>query len=63
MPPSARPDPAYLVFALVSAALVTLVSAAPPGLLEAAAGLALIGTLAASVSTALAVDSQGPRNA
>ena len=35
----------------------------PPGLLEAAAGLALIGTLAASVSSALAVDSQGPRNA
>ena len=45
----------YLVLALFSAALVTLVSAAPPGLLEAVAGLALIGTLAASVSSALAV--------
>ena len=45
---------AYLVLALFSAALVTLVSAAPPGLVEAVAGLALIGTLAASVSSALA---------
>ena len=35
--------------AALSAALVTLVSAAPPGLLEAAAGLALIGTLAAGL--------------
>jgi benzoate membrane transport protein len=46
---------AYVVLALFSAALVTVVSAAPPGLLEAVAGLALIGTLAASVSAALAV--------
>jgi len=46
---------AYLVLALFSAALVTVVSAAPPGLLEAVAGLALIGTLASSVSSALAV--------
>ena len=46
---------AYVVLALFSAALVTVVSAAPPGLLEAVAGLALIGTLAASVSSALAV--------
>ena len=35
--------------AALSAALVTLVRAAPPGLLEAAAGLALIGTLAAGL--------------
>jgi benzoate membrane transport protein len=46
---------AYVVLALFSAALVTVVGAAPPGLLEAVAGLALIGTLAASVSSALAV--------
>lgn len=46
---------AYLGLALFSAALVTVVSAPPPGLLEAVAGLALIGTLAASVSSALAV--------
>ena len=45
---------AYVVLALFSAALVTVVSAAPPGLLEAVAGLALIGTLASSVSAALA---------
>lgn len=46
---------AYLVLAAASAALVTLVAAAPPGLLEAVAGLALLGTLAASISSALAV--------
>ncbi|MFE4198137.1 benzoate/H(+) symporter BenE family transporter [Paenarthrobacter sp. NPDC056912] len=46
---------AYLVLAAVSAALVTLVAAAPPGLLEAVAGLALLGTLASSISSALAV--------
>ncbi|WP_045730388.1 benzoate/H(+) symporter BenE family transporter [Pseudarthrobacter chlorophenolicus] len=45
---------AYLVLAAFSAALVTLVSAAPAGMLEAVAGLALLGTLAASVSSALA---------
>lgn len=45
---------AYLVLAVFSAALVTLVSAAPAGMLEAVAGLALLGTLAASVSAALA---------
>ncbi|QOT20339.1 benzoate/H(+) symporter BenE family transporter [Paenarthrobacter sp. YJN-D] len=46
---------AYLVLAAASAALVTVVAAAPPGLLEAVAGLALLGTLAASISSALAV--------
>ncbi|ACL39648.1 benzoate transporter [Pseudarthrobacter chlorophenolicus A6] len=45
---------AYLVLAAFSAALVTLVTAAPAGMLEAVAGLALLGTLAASVSSALA---------
>ncbi|GAA2865280.1 benzoate/H(+) symporter BenE family transporter [Paenarthrobacter ilicis] len=45
---------AYLVLAAASAALVTVVAAAPPGLLEAVAGLALLGTLAASISSALA---------
>ncbi|MFJ4208152.1 benzoate/H(+) symporter BenE family transporter [Paenarthrobacter sp. NPDC089675] len=44
---------AYLVLAAFSAALVTVVAAAPPGLLEAVAGLALLGTLAASISSAL----------
>ncbi|MFP3579382.1 benzoate/H(+) symporter BenE family transporter [Arthrobacter sp. fls2-241-R2A-200] len=46
---------AYLLLAGASAALVTLVAAAPAGLLEAVAGLALLGTLASSVSSALAV--------
>ncbi|MDI2034246.1 benzoate/H(+) symporter BenE family transporter [Paenarthrobacter nitroguajacolicus] len=46
---------AYLVLAAASAALVTVVAAAPPGLLEAVAGLALLGTLASSISSALAV--------
>ncbi|SDW84759.1 benzoate membrane transport protein [Arthrobacter sp. cf158] len=45
---------AYLVLAAASAALVTLVAAAPSGLLEAVAGLALLGTLASSISSALA---------
>lgn len=45
---------AYLVLAGFSAALVTLVAAAPAGMLEAVAGLALLGTLAGSVSAALA---------
>ncbi|MBN9130144.1 MAG: benzoate/H(+) symporter BenE family transporter [Paenarthrobacter ureafaciens] len=45
---------AYLVLAVFSAALVTVVAAAPPGLLEAVAGLALLGTLAAAISSALA---------
>lgn len=46
---------AYLVLAAFSAALVTVVAAAPPGLLEAVAGLALLGTLASSISSALEV--------
>jgi benzoate membrane transport protein len=45
---------AYLVLAGFSAALVVLVSAAPAGMLEAVAGLALLGTLANSISAALA---------
>ncbi|WP_416405416.1 benzoate/H(+) symporter BenE family transporter [Arthrobacter sp. LFS091] len=45
---------AYLALAAGSAALVTIVAAAPPGLLEAVAGLALLGTLASSISSALA---------
>jgi benzoate membrane transport protein len=46
--------PAYLVLAAFSAALVTVVGAAPAGMLEAVAGLALLGTLASAVSAALA---------
>ena len=45
---------AYLVLAASSTALVTLVDAAPAGVLEAVAGLALLGTLAAAISAALA---------
>ncbi|WP_347110806.1 benzoate/H(+) symporter BenE family transporter [Paenarthrobacter sp. S56] len=45
----------YLILAVFSAALVTVVAAAPPGLLETVAGLALLGTLASSISSALAV--------
>lgn len=45
---------AYLVLAAFSAALVALVTAAPAGMLEAVAGLALLGTLAGSISAALA---------
>ncbi|WP_427017272.1 benzoate/H(+) symporter BenE family transporter [Pseudarthrobacter sp. P1] len=44
---------AYLVLAATSAALVSLVAAAPPGLVEAVAGLALLGTLASAVAAAL----------
>ncbi len=67
--PDADPDPArrwiaswtagwaYLVFALISAALTTFVSAAPADVTGAVAGLALLGTLSASLSGALsAVD-------
>ncbi|HKU28864.1 MAG TPA: benzoate/H(+) symporter BenE family transporter [Arthrobacter sp.] len=46
---------AYLVLAAFSAALVTVVAAAPPGLLEAVAGLALLGTMASAIASALAV--------
>lgn len=63
--PSAHPDPkrrwiaattagcTYLLLALASAALVTFVAAAPKGVLETVAGLALIGTLAAALTAAL----------
>ncbi|WP_306360578.1 benzoate/H(+) symporter BenE family transporter [Nocardia sp. CC227C] len=64
--PTAHPDPkrrwvaaasaggTYLLLALVSAALVTLVAAAPDGVLETVAALALIATLAAALTAALA---------
>ncbi|MDQ0732469.1 benzoate/H(+) symporter BenE family transporter [Arthrobacter sp. B1I2] len=45
---------AYLVLAAFSAALVSVVSRAPAGMLEAVAGLALLGTLASAISAALA---------
>jgi benzoate membrane transport protein len=63
--PDADPDPArrwiasstagwsYLVLGLLSAAFTTLVSAAPATVIGAVAGLALLGTLAASLSGAL----------
>jgi benzoate membrane transport protein len=40
----------YLVLAAASGALVVVVGAAPPGLVEAVAGLALIGTMATAVT-------------
>ncbi|MFC8045100.1 benzoate/H(+) symporter BenE family transporter [Nocardia sp. NPDC057353] len=64
--PSAHPDPSrrwiaaattggcYLVLAPASAALVALVAAAPAGVLETVAGLALLGTLAVALTGALA---------
>jgi benzoate membrane transport protein len=63
--PDADPDPGrrwiasvtagwcYLVLGLASAALTTLVSAAPADVVGAVAGLALLGTLAASLAGAL----------
>ncbi|KRE85047.1 MULTISPECIES: benzoate/H(+) symporter BenE family transporter [unclassified Arthrobacter] len=45
---------AYLVLAAFSAALVSVVDQAPAGMLEAVAGLALLGTLASAISAALA---------
>ncbi|NYE94091.1 benzoate membrane transport protein [Psychromicrobium silvestre] len=48
----------YLLLAALSAALVTLVAAAPAGLLEAVAGLALLSTLASSISAALSEPSE-----
>jgi len=45
---------AYLVLAAFSTALVSVVNRAPAGMLEAVAGLALLGTLASAVSAALA---------
>jgi benzoate membrane transport protein len=64
--PDADPDPrrrwiasytagwAYLVLALLSAALTAFVSAAPADVVSAVAGLALLGTLSASLAGALA---------
>jgi benzoate membrane transport protein len=46
---------AYFVLALVSTAFTTLVSAAPPDVIGAVAGLALLGTLSASLAGALSV--------
>jgi benzoate membrane transport protein len=68
--PDADPDPgrrwiasytagwAYLVLALLSAALTTFVSAAPADVTGAVAGLALLGTLSASLAGALS-DTEG----
>ena len=65
--PDADPDPArrwvasytagwsYLVLALLSAALTTIISAAPADVAEAVGGLALLATLAASLAGALSV--------
>ncbi|MDO9379778.1 MAG: benzoate/H(+) symporter BenE family transporter, partial [Nocardioidaceae bacterium] len=43
----------YAVIGAAAAALAAVVAAAPPGVVEAAAGLALLGTLVASLSAAL----------
>ena len=43
----------YILLGLASAAITALATASPEGLLEAAAGLALLGTLGASASSAL----------
>ncbi|WP_433713739.1 benzoate/H(+) symporter BenE family transporter [Nocardia sp. CA-084685] len=63
--PAAHPDPkrrwiaafttgvCYLMLALGSAALVTLIATAPKGTLETVAGLALLATLAAALAGAL----------
>jgi benzoate membrane transport protein len=45
---------AYLLLGAFSAGLAALVAAAPPGVLEAVAGLALLGTFAGSAAAALA---------
>ena len=44
----------YLLLAAAAGALTTLVAAAPDGVVQSAAGLALLGTLAASLGDALA---------
>jgi benzoate membrane transport protein len=66
--PDAHPDPGrrwvasvtagwcYLALGLVSAAVTTLVSAAPADVVGAVAGLALLGTLSASLSGAMSAD-------
>ncbi|WP_166133597.1 benzoate/H(+) symporter BenE family transporter [Nocardioides ochotonae] len=46
----------YVVLALASAGLVTLLAAAPPEVLPAAAGLALLGTLGSALAGALAAE-------
>ena len=63
--PTAHPDPRrrwiaassagwfYLLLALCSAAVATLVAVAPAGVVETVAGLALLGTLGASLAGAL----------
>jgi benzoate membrane transport protein len=51
----------YLVLALGCAALTALVAASPADVMQAAAGLALLGTLAASLAGALA--DEGEREA
>ncbi|MCW2747609.1 MAG: benzoate transporter [Nocardioidaceae bacterium] len=43
----------YLVLGVASAAVVTLVAIAPPGVMETVAGLALLGILATSLTSAL----------
>jgi benzoate membrane transport protein len=43
----------YLALAVTAPALVALVTAAPAGIVEAVAGLALLGTLASALRTAL----------
>ncbi|MDF9715984.1 benzoate/H(+) symporter BenE family transporter [Nocardioides sp. ChNu-99] len=45
---------AYLLLALVSGALTTLTAAAPSGLVETVAGLALLGAFGAAAATAMA---------
>ncbi len=45
----------YILFGLGAGAVMALISAAPPVLIQAVAGLALLGSLAASLSNALAV--------
>ncbi len=62
--PEVHPDPkrrwiaaetaawAYLVLALLSVALISLATSAPAGLIETVAGLALLGTLGASLAGA-----------
>ncbi|MGH2835502.1 MAG: benzoate/H(+) symporter BenE family transporter [Solirubrobacteraceae bacterium] len=68
--PDADPDPetrwtaavsagwTFLVFALLSGALATLISVASPEVFGSVAGLALLGTLASSLAGALAGDAE-----
>lgn len=64
--PEAGPDPArrywaavisggvYILFGLMAGAVMALVSAAPPLLIEAVAGLALLGSFGAAITAAMA---------